>query len=119
MALSAFITVIPKEGKDPTLFCNYRPISLLNIDIKLFAKILALRLIPHLQKRINLDQIIHSALLKTDHTFILSTDAEKAFYRVDWTFMSLTLEVIVLGPCTVCNPGFPLDNLYSNPSAQV
>lgn len=110
MVLSAYITVITKEGKDPTLCSNYRPISLLSVDIKLFAKIIALTLLPHLQKRIHLNQFgfipareasdgticainnIHSTLSKTDHTFLLSTDTEKAFDRVDWTFICLTLE---------------------------
>lgn len=43
-ALLALITVIPKEGKDHTAPANYRPILLLNIDIKILAQILANRL---------------------------------------------------------------------------
>lgn len=43
-ALSASITVISKEEKDGTLCSSYRPISLLNTDTKLYAKVLATRM---------------------------------------------------------------------------
>lgn len=42
--LTALISMIPKPNTDTTLWSNYRPISLLNVDIKIVAKILALRL---------------------------------------------------------------------------
>lgn len=40
----AIIVLIPKPGKDPHLPESYRPISLLQTDIKILAKILVLRL---------------------------------------------------------------------------
>lgn len=53
--LQAHISVIPKEGKDPTSCKRYRLISLLNIDLKLFTKINATRLQQHLP------HVIHSS----------------------------------------------------------
>lgn len=56
-ALEATIIVIPKEGKDGTLCSSYRPISLLNLDTKIYAKILADRLKKVMQKIIHPDQV--------------------------------------------------------------
>lgn len=39
--LEALIKVIPKPGKGRLLVKNYRPVSLLNVDLKVFTLILA------------------------------------------------------------------------------
>lgn len=40
-SLKAHISVIPKPGKYPSFCSSYRPISLLNVHVKLFTKVLA------------------------------------------------------------------------------
>lgn len=52
----ANISLIPKEGHDLSNFKNYRPISLLNNDYKLYANILADRLNFFKQNYIGEDQ---------------------------------------------------------------
>lgn len=52
----AHITLIPKEQTDTMLIKNYRPISLLNEDYKLFAKILATRFKKFLLQFVEKDQ---------------------------------------------------------------
>lgn len=105
-ALMAHITVLLKEGKDHTMPGNYRPISLLYTDVKILAKILANRLKPLLPTVVHPDQTgfimgieardnsnralqpIHwvESQAKAPPCLLLSTDAEKAFDRVDWTY---------------------------------
>uniref|UniRef100_A0A8C5QL89 Reverse transcriptase domain-containing protein n=1 Tax=Leptobrachium leishanense TaxID=445787 RepID=A0A8C5QL89_9ANUR len=131
--LSATITLIPKDGKDAAQCENYRPISLLNCDLKIFAKILASRLLPHITDLIHPDQtgfipgreardntiraltLTHRAQRRGEELLLLSTDAEKAFDRVNWDFLFATLGHIGLGPhlCAWIRA------LYINPTARV
>lgn len=55
--LLTHITVIPKEGKDPSQCCSYRPLSLLNVDLKVFTKSLATRITDHILFLIHPDQV--------------------------------------------------------------
>ena len=55
-ASEATITVIPKEGKDIGSCSGYRPISLLNTDIKSYAKVLAGRVRQEMTKLVHPDQ---------------------------------------------------------------
>lgn len=131
--LEAHIVVIPKDGKDPTQAGNYRPISLLNSDIKLYSKILANRLLPLLPSIISQDQAgfipgreardntikainPHHLITQTNQKgFFLSPDAEKAFDRVSWDYMTEVLGAFGIGPHMI---GLIL-SLYANPSARV
>ncbi len=105
---TAVITTIPKHGKDPTQMSNYRPLSLLNNDYKIFAKILALRLGKVVPSLVHFDQVgfvkgrhassnmrrlfqvIHRATSLQHPAIMLSLDAEKAFDRVEWPYLFFT-----------------------------
>ena len=104
---TALITVLLKTNKDPTHCSSYRPISFINTDIKLISKALAIRKLV-LSSLIYPDQAgfikgRHSSnntrllfnLINISHhndskTIILSLDAEKAFDKVNWTFLIKT-----------------------------
>uniref|UniRef100_A0A8C5M362 Reverse transcriptase domain-containing protein n=1 Tax=Leptobrachium leishanense TaxID=445787 RepID=A0A8C5M362_9ANUR len=94
--LSATIVVIPKAGKDPLSCASYRPISLLNSDLKIFATILARHLHPVVPMLVRRDQVrfvpgreaqdrtiwtlnvLQIAQHSETPTLLLSTDVEKA-----------------------------------------
>ena len=48
--------MLHKPGKDPQNCSSYRPISLINADIKIYSKVIAMRLDKVAGKLINTDQ---------------------------------------------------------------
>ncbi|KAM9316739.1 uncharacterized protein PAF06_007809 [Gastrophryne carolinensis] len=113
---TAIIKLIPKPGKDGRFCNNYRPISLINCDLKIYASLIAnrlLKVIPYIisgfqagfiPKR-GVNQNISLAVSIINHiketkskAIVLALDAQKAFDRVSWSYLEATLHQIGLGP---------------------
>lgn len=121
------------QNLDHSQCSNYRPISLLNIDLKLFSKIITNRLAPLLPSLVHSDQVgfipgreARDNTTKTLHlisyaqhqnipTCLLACDAEKAFDRVRWPFLQTSLQQIGLGPKLLTK----IMSLYTKPSVKV
>ena len=99
------ISLIPKKEKNPLLLKNWRPISLLNVDYKIVAKAIAIRIKSCLEGIINRDQtgfmknryigenivkalsIIEYAEEEDIPALLMFVDYEKAFDTIEWTFV--------------------------------
>lgn len=113
---TSLITVLLKLNKEPLQCEGYRPISLLNSEGKIYAKIFARRLDEILPKLIHIDQIgfvrsrqiannmrklfhiMHYASLTDEPTIAVSLDAAKAFDRIEWPYLFKTLNKSGFGP---------------------
>lgn len=101
----AIVLLVAKLGKDPLDCASYRPISLLNVNAKIFAKILAICLSHVIEDLNRIDQTgfmpgkgtdINIRCLFLNFTIphdnpgtrvIASLDAETAFDSVEWTYL--------------------------------
>ncbi len=110
------ITLIPKKGKDTLKLKNWRPLTLLNQDYKLASKAIASRIKAQLNYLINSDQTgfvpgryigenINRVLSIIEHceqeeipAIIMSVDYEKAFDRLEWSFIDRALNYFNFGP---------------------
>lgn len=129
----ATISVIHKEGKDRLNCSSYRPISVLNIDYKLFTSILSKRIQGILPQLISTDQTgfipqrqTHDNITRTLHILnqikkhqiqaaVISLDAEKAFDSVSWAFLYRVLERFGFHSDFVK----VIEALYTKPTAQI
>uniref|UniRef100_A0A803TIP8 Reverse transcriptase domain-containing protein n=1 Tax=Anolis carolinensis TaxID=28377 RepID=A0A803TIP8_ANOCA len=112
----AEVIAIPKENSDPTDIRNYRPISLLNADYKMFTTILANRFKEFLKIWIGPDQkgflpgrnmnenvrcivdiIEYYELHHEKEVALLAIDAEKAFDNLNWPFLKLLFKEVDIG----------------------
>lgn len=131
--LTATIVTLPKPGEEPYLPQNFHPISLLNMDVKLYSKFLANRLAKVLPSLIKQDLVgfisglqapdatrrmvnfTHLANKSKEPSLLLTLHAEKAFDRVHWGYVFRELETFGLqGPIHSA-----ISALYSIPSAHV
>lgn len=129
----AIISAIPKEGKDILECGSFRPISVLNVDYKLFTSIMAKRLEEFLPILIHNDQTgfiykrqtqdnIRKTLHIMDHiqknkikAIVISLDTEKAFDSVNWIFLYRVLYKFGFHDTTIKT----IQALYDKPTARI
>lgn len=126
----AILTLIPKKG-DIGYLKNWRPISLICVDLKILSKSLTNRLKKCMASVIHMDQtycipkrtIFDSLFVMRDMITVakmhnmdigfLSLDQEKAFDRVDHKYLFKTLEAFGIGPYFLSLIAMLYNDIYS------
>ena len=105
----AIITLLPKDGGDPELLKSWRPISLICVDVKIVAKLLARRIKPLIYSLVSENQfcvqgrsivdcnckirdVMYYSSQNNQTGAIINIDWEKAFDRVNWDFLMKILK---------------------------
>jgi len=115
---NANVSLFYKKG-DPTLVSNYRPISSMNTDCKMYTNLVNARLAPWAMSKIHEDQIgFVPGRLMSNHTrlaqavahmcdstgtegYLVSLDQAKAYDRVDQDWLLRVLKAMGLPRCLV------------------
>ena len=110
------ISLIPKSDENLNEITCWRPITLLNVDYKILARIIATRIEPLLPSQIHSDQtgfikgryigqnirLLDDLMNFTDVNkipgILLFIDFEKAFETLEWSFLHRALEIFNFGP---------------------
>lgn len=112
---TGLITLIPKKDLDRTEISNWRPITLLNVDFKIFSKAIAKRLQSCIKEVVHTDQtgfirgryigenlttiqnIIHHQSANDEKSYLLALDYTKAFDTLRWDLIYKALTLFHFG----------------------
>lgn len=109
------ITLVPKKAQDRTKLANWRPITLLNTDFKIFSKALANKIQPCIKDVIaedqtgfikgrtiatnlmNIQAVINQVNISDSNALLLSVDYAKAFDTIRWSLIDKALDIFGFG----------------------
>ena len=112
----AVLILIEKKGKDRLLLENWRPISLLNVDVKIMSKVIATEIKNVLPSTVHHNQtgfindryigetvrsifdLIDFTLSKNIPRLLIFIDFHKAFDCLEWNFLFSCLNFLNFGP---------------------